>query len=244
MPSMKDWWAETFREMRNSGKLHKFGHERRGTARNVLVQEIMFKDIIQFIDTWMIEVLSKDNQHFRNRLQTNLSNHGGWASFKIAELFEKSLGYTQLAIPDLGLEGRDPNSTDGPVAGLRWLYGFDNHYDKDYFEVWNKFGANLAREWGVDIGEVETCLCKFHKLRTGKYYVGHDIDEFYDLSHVLDRKTYEQTMSDIFDERTWKGRTGVRKSDKSAYLKTGRILGSEFSVNLPKINVTDILLST
>lgn len=237
------WTYNGFADLRYT-TLKKFGHERRGTARNVAIQTQMFSNIIDFIDLWMNEALSKDNQHFRKRIQETISNHGGWASFKIAELFEKSLGYKQLYIPDLGLDGRDPNSTDGPVAGLRWLYGMNNQYDKDWFEVWNRYGHSLANEWGVDIGEVETCLCKFHKFKTGKYYIGHDVDEFYELKHVLEPGSYETMMGDIFDDRMWKSRTGIIKNDKSAYLKAGKIINSEFSVNLPKIDTLEILLNT
>jgi Alpha-glutamyl/putrescinyl thymine pyrophosphorylase clade 2 len=234
------WDKDLFRELR-SGKLTKFGHERRGTARNVDVQINMFNEIVNWLDLFVTEALSDGSLHFRKRIE-ELPNHGGWAAFKIAEIYEKSLGFSQLSIPDLGLDGRDPNSTDGPVAGLRWLFGRDEYYEKDIFPIWNKFGSDLANEWGVDIGEVETCLCKFHKFKTGKYYIGHDIHEFYDLTHVITSDEYADIMGDLFDDKIWWNVKGVQKQVKNKYLNTGEIINKEFAQAIPKADITDIIL--
>lgn len=238
------WNPEKFRELRLS-TLKKFGHERRGTARNIDVQIGMFNEIVKFIDLFVTEALSKDSLHFRKRIE-ELPNHGGWAAFKIAEIYEKSLGKAQLIIPDLGLEGRDANSTDGPVSGLRWLFGREFTYDKDIYPIWNKFGSDLADAWGVDIGKVETCLCKFHKFKTGKYYIGHDISEFYELHEILGSYEYTELMRGLFDDDlfTKDGKMiGVQKKLKNRYLETGEIINSRFAEFIPKIDVTEIILN-
>ena len=238
VPSM----LESFQQIRN------FGHERRGNSR---IPENMYKglkaftdELLPLIEEWKSEVPwnnTLDSQPiFRQAIQS-LPNHGGWASFKIAELFEKSLGYESLAVPDLGLDGRDPNSYDGPVGGLRWLFGRDNEYDKDWFPIWNKFGERLAEGWGVEMGKVETCLCKWHKVANGKYFIGHDIQEFIDLKPVVGKKYYKQIMSH-FDERLWKNVEHLEKHLKSTYMKTGELAYSEFAQNLPKIDVLDVIL--
>lgn len=230
----------------------KFGHERRGSARNVENQIKMFDAIARFLDTINdeLEYLTApeeiknwhiDQYSFRTALQT-LPNHGGWASFKIAEIFEKSFDFNNFTIPDLGVVGRDPNSNDGPVGGLRWLYGRDNKYDANWYEVWERFGARLAKSLNVDIGVVETCLCKWHKMVSGKYYIGHDIHEFHELEIVLGRKNYRSIMSDHFNPEIWVDFHGVQKQWKSTFSSKGEIVFSSFADGIPEIDVLDIIL--
>lgn len=248
MPTREDWDATKFRQLRT--RIKKFGHERRGTCRNVDNQVIMLDAVVEAIDIIHKERMGEihapildDNPSFRDFLM-GLPFHGLWASYKIAELFEKSLGYSSLRIEDLGLTGRDPNSNDGPVGGLRHLYGREEMYDESFFPVWNRFGFNLAKAWGVDIGEVETCFCKFHKLVSGKYHIGHDIEEFIELSHVLDRKTYKSIMRENFDERLWEGLPGLMKPNKSKFSKEGLLLNADFGDKYPKADVFQILMET
>ncbi len=249
MPTHEDFTQPKFRKLRK--EVTKFGHERRGTARNVDVQCNMFDEIqtmLEYIshDKSYAEKMFENNGSFRSAIET-LPQHSGWASFKIAELFEKSLGYESLAIPDLGLQGRDPNSTDGPIGGLRWLYGRGHTYDKGYFEHWNRFGVNLAEGWGVDIGEVETSLCKFHKLMTGKYYVGHDIHEFQELVEVIGESTYKELMTDIFDPEFVEidGKfVALDKNAKKTYERTGEMVGAKFAKVLPELDIVDVILNT
>ena len=246
MPKRSDWDSSQFREFRT--KVRKFGHERRGTARNVDRQIEMFEAIVGFLDDLekhkigeMNSPLIDSNLDFRDGIES-LPNHGGWASFKIAELFEKSLGYSQFKIPDLGLEGRNPNSNDNAVGGLRWLFGREIKYDKSIYKNWNEFGFNLAKGWGVDIGEVETCLCKFHKLKTGKYFIGHDIQEFVELKNVLGEKSYKKLLSGIFDKVFWENKTKLEKSKKSVYRDKNIILYSEFANKFPRLKIVEEML--
>lgn len=244
MPSVDDWDEEKFRHLRLTKHLHHFNHERRGTCRNIDNQVNMFKRI----KLWFEELQEGqfyngeiNNHSFRKEVMS-LPFHGDWASYKIAELFEKSLGCKELEIPDLGLEGKRPNKNDGPVGGLRWLYGRDHEYTEDIFPVWNRFGEALAKAWGVDMGKVETCLCKWHKMMTGKYWVGHDVAEFIELEHTLGKKTYEGLMEKHFDRSLWAGMRSFPSGRKKVYSVDGEILNSHFAKKLPKIDVYKILM--
>jgi len=254
IPTHEDWHKnkKLFAERRRDKVWSKFGHERRGTARNIQTQVNNFSAVAVFLETINdeMEYLAApevvknwhiDQASFRAALQT-LPFHGGWASFKIAEIFEKAFGVDQFTIPDLGVVGRDPNSNDGPVGGLRWLYGRENEYDNGWYNVWDDLGSRLAEAWGVDIGKVETCLCKFSKLVGGKYYIGHDVAELVELEHVLDKKVYQSIMIDNFDERLWRGLHGVQKEHKNLYAKSGKILNSEFASLFPEVDVLALIL--
>lgn len=250
MPNHTEYDPLAFQYLRQTGELKKFGHERRGTARNIETQMNNFEHICHFLDfthgrTDASNPLWNDcfysQEDFRTALQT-LPFHGGWASFKIAEIFEKSFGYKQFTIPDLGVVGRDPNSNDGPVGGLRHLYGREHNFDESWYGIWDDFGSKLASAWGVDIGMIETCLCKFHKLVSGKYHVGHDIEELVELRHVLDKTVYHDIMSENFDEYFWAGVSGVRKEHKNLYATTGQVINSEFARYYPEVDVLELIL--
>lgn len=203
----------------------------------------LIDDIHEHIGGRIESPLLDSNIDFRNNLMI-LPFHGEWSSFKIAELFEKSLGYSNLAILDLGLDGKDPNKNDGPVGGLRWLYGRDHQYSKDIYPIWNRYGENLAKAWGVGMGEVETCFCKWHKMMTGKYWVGHDIAEFVELKKIMDPAVYRDIMGENFDERLWKDIGMFPKHLRKTYQKEGKILNSEFAKELPRIDALEILMKT
>jgi hypothetical protein len=255
MPTPKHWDSKLFEYLRkgngSNSNLTRFGHERRGTARNVNEQIKMFDYISEFvecIDTRknpirLVEgkTYFQDNNSFKQAVQ-NIPQHSVWAAFKLAEIFEKSLGYNQFAIPDLGLDGRDPNSTDGPVGGLRTLFGTEEQYDKSYFKIWNEFGFKLADAWKADIGEVETCFCKWYKFKSGKYYINHDIDELIELKHTLGKELFEQCVID-FDQNIFLNKKGVEKDKKSLYKDTGVIYNSHYHSKIPKCDVVEIMLS-
>lgn len=242
MPDTASWDQGRFISMRNNSELRKFGHERRGSCRNIQNQIGLFEDAIHFVDR-LPPSEELDNRGFRDGLMA-CSFQGEWASFKAAELFEKSLDYKTLTIHDLGLEGKDPNRNDGPVGGLRWLYGRDNRYTENIYPTWNRFGAALAEAWGVDMGEVETCLCKWHKVVTGKYWIGHDIAEFFELAHVMGQKDYNAMMGSIFHPALWEGMTEFPKQYKQTYARSGSLINKEFAQRLPRIDVFSILMRT
>lgn len=249
-PDSRSFDDQKFIELRSKGFFNKFGHERRGHCRNPINQIKIFKtaidsvsDIHRHVSGELESPLLETNLEFRQNIET-LPFHGSWAAWKIAELFEKSLDYSNLTIHDLGLDDKDPNRNDGPVGGLRWLYGRDEVFSKDFYPTWNNFGLNLAKAWGVDMGEVETCLCKWHKMQTGKYWVGHDIAEFIELEHVMGGDTYRKLMSENFDDSMWKKLSRFPKQLKTRYRDTGEVINAEKAKKLPKIDVLEILLES
>jgi hypothetical protein len=250
MPTVNEWNPKLFKALRLSGKLRKFGHERRGTQRIIENQINMFDNIICFID-WFedLEGNAMDfritNEDFRKEIE-RLPNHGSWTAYKLAELFEKSLGRKYLEILDLGIDDKDFSRNDGPLGGLRHLFDptpdRSTKFDKTYWlPIFNKFGEELSKGWGVDMGEVETCLCKWHKMKTGNYWVGHDIAEFIELEEVMGAERYQKLMSKNFDERFWYHYKGFPKHLKNIYKETGSIVQSDFAKRLPKIDVMQII---
>lgn len=249
-PNSRTFDPGKFMKLRQTGKFSKFGHERRGSCRIPNNQVKIFQEGVDFVSAIHDHVSGRvesqfldSNRDFRDNIES-LAFHGSWAAFKIAELFEKSLDFTNLTIHDLGLDDKDPNRNDGPVGGLRWLYGREHEYNKDIYPVWNEFGSNLAKAWGVDMGEVETCLCKWHKMMSGKYWVGHDIAEFIELQHVMDSDIYQGIMGANFDDRMWKNLRRFPKEHRPVYRDSGKIINAEIAKKLPKIDVLQILLDT
>ena len=252
MPTSGDWNINLFKKMREEGYLKKFGHERRGTQRRIENQVEMFNAVIEFLNELEhMEVEADgygtepfDNPSFRKRIEA-LPNHGSWAAYKIAELFEKSLDKHYLTIPDLGIDDKDFSRNDGPLGGLRWLFDptpdRTHKFDKKYWlPIFNRFGQELSKAWGVDMGQVETCLCKWHKMKTGNYFVGHDIAEFLELRHVMSEERYQSIMCH-FDPRFWEHHTEFPKELKPVYKTTKKIVNDDFATRLPQIDVMQII---
>ncbi len=241
-PEMKDYKTGKFFDLRASKVIHHMAAERRGNQRTMINQDKMFQGFINANETWGLDY--NTNQRFRKSLADEIPFHGAWATFKVAEVFEKVLLIKTLKIKDLGIDGREPNSNDGPCGGLRWLYGRDNEYDKTIFPHWNRFGENLAKGWGVDIGEIETSLCKFHKLKTGKYYIGYDTEELCELRLDWGNQVFDNIMKENFDERFWKGVHGVRKEFKTRYKNCNVIINDDFAGKYRKLDVLQTILNT
>lgn len=151
---------------------------------------------------------------------------GDWASYKMCEVLDQALGYSNLRIKGLGIEGQDPNKPTGPIFGLRYLYGIDKKFSRAIIPEWERFGAELSRRWGAPIGEVESCLCKVPKiLHKGSYLVGHDINEFLGLrrSGVFTDEQFWGLMDGCgFDRRFLEYHFTAKH--KAAYVSTGRLL--------------------
>ena len=245
MPEKDNWNPKKFKELRQEGFLSKFGHERRGTARNVDVQIKMFGEIVEAINAinnFQFEEQINTNEDFREYL-TNISQHSTWACFKLAEVFEKALDYRQFKINDLGIIGKDPNSSDGTIAGLRLLTGGKEEvFDKYWYPIWDNFGAKLAKAYNYDIGCIETSFCKFNKMSEGKYYVGHDIDEMFELKEVLGKQTYNSIMKKHFDEQ-FQATNGVRKHIKNTFKDSGFVFNAHYALTTKPVDVGEILLS-
>lgn len=153
---------------------------------------------------------------------------GGWVSYKYTELFEKTLGFSNLAPKDMNIAAGDVNGNGGPCGGLRWLYGIDQKYTRDVIPEWEALGVTLAHKWGFDLGEVETCLCKYRKLRAGKYFVGHDIQEFTHLHGLWTPAVFKTLMRESgFDETLF--RDGFVKENKMMYKRNSVIVNAQYA---------------
>ena len=236
-----DFDVKEFVKMRQSKKIAKFGIERRGSLRNPLNQVDQLLAAADIIKNQKFDYSS--NQGFRKHIAT-LPFQGEWSSFKLAELTEKVVGVENLTPADLGIDGKDPNSNDGAVGGLRWLFGREFEYEEGTKKIWNDFGSRLAKNWGVDVGKVETCFCKWHKMFTGKYYIGHDIHELADMREVMGEESYAEVMTQSFDPEIWENIDGILKKNKLAYKMTGKIINQNFARKLPKIDVSEIMIET
>lgn len=239
--SWLDYGAEKFIEMRESKFISKMGIERRGSQRAIPNQYLMFETAANSLLENKLN--TEDQFSFKKSVNKNVHMYGPWATFKIAEVYEKALGYKELSILDLGINERDPNSNDGPMGGLRHLYGRDIQFDKTIIPTWNRFGENLAKGYGVDIGEIESSLCKFHKLVTGKYYIGHDIDELHELSEIVG-KGFGNIMLGEFNIGFTIPKYGVEREYKGTYKESGKIINANYCKLLPELSVLDILLET
>jgi DNA-binding ferritin-like protein (Dps family) len=243
MNSAEQYNPKKFLEMRSSGILNKFGHERRGNQRGINNQNLMLSIISKELLHIKKQSTKLDQQEFRNFISRTIPFHGLWSTFKIAEVFEKSLGCENLKIDDLGIVGKDVNSNDGPVGGLRWLYGRENIYTKDWYRIWDEFGRNLSNEYNVDIGEVESTLCKFHKIVSGNYFIGHDIMELIELKHVYGNN-WTKCMQENFSPLFWKNIKTFPKHYKKVYKETGDILYSNIHSILNKVDILEQTIKT
>jgi hypothetical protein len=232
----------TFIKLREGGVITKFGHERRGTGRRLQTQLDILDDLSLSMEEAKV-MFKMPREILKQQIKDNIRWHGEWSLFKILEILEKSFDFHNCAVPDLGLEGRDLNSSDGPSGGLRWLYGRDNVYDKSFINIWNDFGYRLAEHYNVDIGVIETCFCKFHKLKTGKYFISHDILEFHDLQKALGQDRYFDIITNNFD---WDLLNGFNHKEflyhKRMYKEMGTIYLKDYADQLPEADIISLML--
>jgi hypothetical protein len=98
-----------------------------------------------------------------------IPGNGRWASYKTAEMLWKVAGL-ELDADRLEIEG-----SSGPAAGLMLLAPDVRPTELLAKLLISDLSASLAAP--VRPEQVETTLCDFHALFTGRYYVGHDIDQ-------------------------------------------------------------------
>lgn len=160
----------------------------------------------------------------------DIYGNGRWASYKTAEILWKVCGFPVEA-SDMGHA-----YSSGPRQGLDLLIpnlprGNSKGVVRDLDTASNWVCARLRKEGlPAPVEEVETTLCDFHALATGRYYVGHDIDQM--LRQLLDvqsgwtRRALDarfhtlphQYLGEIY------GWTGPDSGRKRAYRDAGKIL--------------------
>jgi hypothetical protein len=214
------------------------GTERRGhrDVRKRVEHLLALQDLFAGIgpDAWVWSQFEHDSSaedRWETLTEGLLSIHGNgrWAAYKAAEMLQKVCGYP-IAAPDAG-----HRYSSGPRKGLAHLFaGLPEGNDPTSIATLDLYTDLLMTELGeTDVALVETSLCDFNSLVSGRYYLGHDIDSMLgDLRHpaVADRVpllTWE-ARSAVFPEELlgeagaerW---TGVRKQLNSIYRSTGEI---------------------
>lgn len=156
-----------------------------------------------------------------------IHGNGRWASYKLAELCQRVLGWP-LVPPDAG----HADST-GPRQGLELLMGetFLGNSARviETLDAATEWITEALRPAGVrDVAETETMLCDFHALVDGRYYVGHDWDVM--LHHTpVEGPTSELILRSraAATEARWLGEhsgwTGVRRELRPLYRDQGRL---------------------
>jgi hypothetical protein len=158
--------------------------------------------------------------------------NGRWATYKLAEVLKEVNGWP-IEAPDMGNDG-----STGPRAGLEMLFGPVQGNARNAIAVLDAQGWGvqqyLAEQSGLSlpIEQVETVLCDFHALATGRYYVGHDIDVM--LADISKDSVPEWVKTAVLSARSdvlpgqylgeRHGWTGVDAARKRVYRDEGRIV--------------------
>lgn len=163
------------------------------------------------------------------RLET-IHGNGRWAAYKTAEMLQHIAGLPVEA-PDMGHA-----FSSGPRKGLALLYddlptgngiAVVRHLDRLSAEVvshlrWIGLPASPAT--------AETSLCDFHSLATGRYYVGHDIDQMQvQLTAVpgpLTDTAFNARVRSLKPAYLGEvhGREGIDRARRRVYLETGKVV--------------------
>jgi hypothetical protein len=111
---------------------------------------------------------------------------GQWASWKIADMAERVLGYSvDFSDADLGIY-KDPRQGLALIRTGDWKYPITDEELKDTVKKelrWiRQFSAPPMRDRSCGIAELETYACKLKSFRKGHYFVGKDIKE---VRHAL-----------------------------------------------------------
>lgn len=169
------------------------GTERRGhrdarKLRRHLEDILAFRKRYGSLMSWLEDGFTGDPFHDWERVRDNVEKcwgNGGWASYKIADLLQAVHGW-RISAPDAGQEHAGPRDgglllwsaadgdglPDSRLMEMRALNLLDEMRERLPGEA-QRAGYPRGR---IDLNHVETCLCDFHSLHRGRYYVGHDID--------------------------------------------------------------------
>lgn len=178
---------------------------------------------------WLTEGLDADSPRARwtqlNERVAAVWGNGRWAAYKTAELAQKVCG-APVEVADAG----HANST-GPRQGLGLLHSVPDGNTAPVIRQLDALTEDLAEELGEpDLGAVETSLCDYHGLVTGRYYLGHDIDAMQEqLAAVPSDLTGTLTVARLHGLPAaylgeLGGWTGVDRARRRVYADSGRIV--------------------
>jgi hypothetical protein len=242
-PEPDSWNPIDFKKVSEQYKFS-FCRERKGNARKIEVQTRAISEFLSFYHSPEFVESQKDAERMRRNIM-KIYNQGAMIGYKYIEVLQKSFGFDSMVPPDMNMKNYS-NKIDSTLGafGVKYLYGLDNVYSKDFIPHWENVAQKLAKSYGVDVGAVETCFCKFAKLNKGRYYIGYDIYEHFQLEEVIGESEYKNIMSKHFDDRFWV-KPKIYKELLPAYKQTGEVVwAKEFLGNYPSVNVLEIILNT
>lgn len=241
-PTPESWNEKEFRKINNETKFN-YCRERKGNSRIVDVQVRAFKEFLNFYFSQEFQLSLLDAERMRNNIMS-IYNQGAMIAYKYIEVLQKSFDRSHLTPPDCNMK----NYSDGikgtrGAFGVKFLYNLDYQYDKKtWIPVWENFASKLAKAYGTDAGEIETCFCKFAKLCKGNYYLGYDIWEHYQLESLVGGSEYKKIMSKHFDERWWKD-SKLYKEYLPLYKQTGKLIWcDEFLKENEEVDIYNVLI--
>lgn len=217
------------------------GVERRGFRGGAITQHISslleWRKVYGGLDAFLREGFGPRPRSNWLILQENLQRvwgNGRWAAYKTGEILQK--------VHDFPVEPTDMGHafSSGPRHGLALFYGEVSGNTTETISRLDRQGDALLadlRDQGVVMGieQLETMLCDFHALVQGRYYVGHDIDQF--QAQLLASPLPQTSLEPLWDARRnvlphaylgeLNGWQGVDHARKRIYKQTGRIVTRE-----------------
>lgn len=217
------------------------GIERRGLRGGFHMQEHLY-DLAQRwrasghnLEAMLTQGFGTDPCVNWERLQWTLrliKYNGRWAAYKTGEILMK--------VHDFNVEPTDMGMafSSGPRWGLAQFFGPMEGNDPETIDHLNQEAEvlhnYLMSEYGMIIGieELETVLCDFHSLSSGRYYVGKDIDEMQEQIHAQETPT--RRFTELWQARRaalpprylgeCHGRSGIDRERLKAYRDRAEIV--------------------
>lgn len=239
-PTPEDWNEQDFIKVNNQRKFV-FCRERKGNSRKVEVQVRGFKEFLSFYNSDRFSLALLDPDLMRKEIMS-IYNQGAMIAYKYIEVLQKSFGHKELAPPDCNMKNYASSISGTKGAfGVKYIYGVEYDYGKEFINVWESTARELAKAYDTDCGEIETCFCKYAKMCKGRYYVGYDIYEHFQLQEVIGEHEYKKIMTKHFDERYWKT-PKIYKEHLPSYRDNGKIVwGEDFYGDKDPVDVFEII---
>jgi len=147
-----------------------------------------------------------------------MKNNGAWSSYKFADLLAHVMHYP--------IEADDLGTNPSVLECAEMVLGLDKKYIKVSGNIQNAF-LESCKKAGVmftGLDQLETCLCDFHTVLDGRYYVGNDIDM--NMKQIPDKPQFWKARQEVFNHEFLgekHGYIGERKPLKKKYLNTGKL---------------------
>lgn len=195
---------------------HVTGIERRGFRGN-----LKWIDTINELERYdsMIDFVSVTKRggmlgwkEMRMRYQ-EIKNNGPWASYKFADLLAHVMNYS-IQADDIGNNKSVLGCAEVLTGVNSKIVEKSGQLQNDLYDECIKSGVQFT---GLD--QLETCLCDFHTILDGRYYVGNDIDM--NMKQIPDLPEFWKARQEVFDSKflgenhNW---VGERKDKKKQYV--------------------------